>query len=119
MWDAGAAGDYSVLNSEESNSEEEEHSLIDFMDLDDEYIITAGRDHDVKVWDAEKEIVIQRFVGHNGPITGLKFQAVSWREAGPAERTLISASEDGTIREWSIKKDSPPIPDIFRKVIGD
>ncbi|GFX62599.1 hypothetical protein TNCV_4867611 [Trichonephila clavipes] len=76
MWDAGAAGDYNILNSEESNSEEvedheehenedcrdgdlleesqsessinksfhflEEHSLIDFMDLDDEYIITAG-----------------------------------------------------------------------------
>ncbi|GFX62602.1 transposable element Tcb1 transposase [Trichonephila clavipes] len=67
-------------------------------------LLDEWRDHDIKVWDALKEIVIQRFIGHNGPITGLKFQAVSWREAGLAERTLISASEDGSIREWSIKK---------------
>ncbi|GFS86926.1 WD_REPEATS_REGION domain-containing protein [Nephila pilipes] len=139
MWDTAAAGDYSVLSSEESNSvgveeseenEEienyrerstpeqfqsessinksfrflEEHSFIDFVDSVGDYVITAGRDHDIKVWNAARETTICRLIGHNGPITGLTFQTLSWKEPGPTERTVISASEDGSIREWSIKK---------------
>ncbi|GBM66810.1 hypothetical protein AVEN_153729-1, partial [Araneus ventricosus] len=83
MWDSGAAGDYSALNSEDTDSQEEteereesegnefctdpqeqsantssiyksfhfleECSFIDFVETNGEFIITAGRDHDIKV----------------------------------------------------------------------
>ncbi|GIY31789.1 WD_REPEATS_REGION domain-containing protein [Caerostris darwini] len=138
MWDTGAAGDCSALNSGESESEEEnetleeneetevcnaleqtknessicksfyfleEYSFIDFVDTDGEFIITAGRDHDIKVWDAVDETIIQRLAGHTGPITGIKLlQSADAAEAGSNDVTVISASEDGSIKEWSISK---------------
>ncbi|GBN66332.1 hypothetical protein AVEN_104825-1, partial [Araneus ventricosus] len=62
------------------------------------------RDHDIKVWDVEKEVVIRRLVGHTAPITGIKLQGADPKEACSADLTVISSSEDGSIREWSIRK---------------
>lgn len=59
------------------------------------YLATGDRNGGVVVWDAEAGQEVQTFTGHRGAITSL-----AWRTPD----LLVSASEDGSVKTWSIKE---------------
>ncbi len=62
---------------------------------DSTYLATGDRNGGVVVWDAEAGQEEQSFTGHKGAIT-----AVAWRTPD----LLVTASEDGTVKTWSVKE---------------
>lgn len=62
---------------------------------DSTYLATGDRNGGVVVWDAEAGQEVQTFSGHKGAIT-----AVAWRTPD----LLVTASEDGTVKTWSMKE---------------
>lgn len=66
----------------------------------DQWIITAGRDEDIKVWDRASGKQYGILEGHYDEVIAL---IVTSGLAGTGDR-LISASLDGTIRTWSLQK---------------
>jgi WD40 repeat protein len=61
-----------------------------------ELIATASRDHKVRVYDFSGKI-IHLFEGHKGDVI-----SVVWSEDG---QSLISSSDDGTVRSWDLALD--------------
>jgi len=59
------------------------------------YLATGDRNGGVVVWDADAGQEVQTFSGHRAGITSL-----AWRSPD----RLVSASEDGTVRTWSVKE---------------
>jgi chemotaxis protein histidine kinase CheA len=59
------------------------------------YLATGDRNGGVIVWDAEAGQEVQTFTGHRAAITSL-----AWRTPD----LLVSASEDGTVKTWSVKE---------------
>ncbi|MBM3828989.1 MAG: hypothetical protein FJ406_00435 [Verrucomicrobia bacterium] len=59
------------------------------------YLATGDRNGGVIVWDAEAGQEVQTFTGHRAAITSL-----AWRSPD----LLVSASEDGTVKTWSVKE---------------
>lgn len=59
------------------------------------YLATGDRNGGVVVWDAEVGQEVQTFSGHRGAIT-----ALAWRTPD----LLVSSSEDGTVKTWSVKE---------------
>lgn len=59
------------------------------------YLATGDRNGGVVVWDADAGQEVQTFSGHRAGITSL-----AWRSPD----LLVSASEDGTVRTWSVKE---------------
>ena len=59
------------------------------------YLATGDRNGGVVVWDAEAGQEVQTFTGHRGAITSL-----AWRTPD----LLVSASEDGSVKTWSVKE---------------
>ncbi|XP_043547014.1 WD repeat-containing protein 97-like [Chiloscyllium plagiosum] len=57
-------------------------------------VVTSSRDGNIKIWDENWNLQIM-FVGHRGPVTALAVY--------PHGPYLLSASEDGTIRAWSLQ----------------
>lgn len=57
------------------------------------YVVTAGRDEDVKVWDRSTGHLIHAFVGHYEEVTGLLV----------LDQRCVSVGIDGTVRVWSLK----------------
>ncbi|MCC7205916.1 MAG: hypothetical protein IT323_01330, partial [Anaerolineae bacterium] len=62
---------------------------------DGQIIASGAQDGLILVWDVNTGGVINRLRGHAAAITGLAF-----RSPGNAQRTLLSSSLDGSIREW-------------------
>jgi WD40 repeat protein len=58
-----------------------------------ELVATASRDHKLRVYDFEGQLV-RRFVGHTADVI-----SVEWAEAGDE---LITSSDDGTVKRWSL-----------------
>ncbi|ULR90272.1 WD40 repeat domain-containing protein [Comamonas sp. B21-038] len=56
-------------------------------------IATASRDHLVRVFDFEGRLVA-RFAGHTADVI-----SIAWTQAGDA---LMSSSDDGTLKQWSL-----------------
>jgi WD40 repeat protein len=52
----------------------------------------AGKDHPIRLWEAESGREIRRFSDHTNEVTGLAFL--------PDGRSFVSASMDGTLRLW-------------------
>lgn len=59
------------------------------------YLATGDRNGGIVVWDADAGQEVQTFSGHRAGITSL-----AWRSPD----LLVSASEDGTVRTWSVKE---------------
>uniref|UniRef100_UPI00398E7A73 WD repeat-containing protein 97 isoform X2 n=1 Tax=Pristiophorus japonicus TaxID=55135 RepID=UPI00398E7A73 len=57
-------------------------------------VVTSSRDGNIKIWDESWNLQMV-FVGHRGPITALA--------SYPHGPYLLSASEDGTMRAWSLE----------------
>ncbi|KAK6844620.1 transcriptional repressor [Apiospora arundinis] len=68
----------------------------------EQWLVTAGRDEDVKVWDRATGKLYCALEGHYDEVTDLVSLAGS-----PGEGTrLVSVSIDGTVRVWSLDKGS-------------
>ncbi len=63
-------------------------------------LVTGGRDHAVRVWDAETGRLLAAFLGHGDRVTGVAFC--------PDGRHVVSASWDGGLRFWDA--DAPHEP---------
>ncbi|KAK7978321.1 hypothetical protein PG996_004364 [Apiospora saccharicola] len=66
----------------------------------EQWLVTAGRDEDVKVWDRATGKLYCALEGHYDEVTDLVTLANS---AGAGAR-LVSVSIDGTVRVWSLDK---------------
>jgi WD40 repeat protein len=59
------------------------------------YLIEGDyQDNNIHLWDSESGEEIRQLVGHEGPVTALKFS--------PDGQTLISGSIDETVRQWEV-----------------
>ncbi|KAJ3531384.1 hypothetical protein NM208_g8902 [Fusarium decemcellulare] len=66
----------------------------------DQWVITAGRDEDVKIWDRSSGKIYCTLVGHFEEITDL----VILRDPEGPPRKVCSVGIDGTIRTWPLGK---------------
>ncbi len=67
----------------------------------DQWVVTAGRDEDVKFWDRTSGKLYCALVGHYDEVTEL----VVLRGAGGAAERVCSVSIDGTVRTWPLGKE--------------
>lgn len=105
IWDPAQLKPYQFQNLEEgasvkSDPEFEElgklTSSVRCMSLsaDGELLVTGGQGNVARLWDLPQRKLLQTFRGHDSAVRGVAF--------GDAGRSLISASQDATIRTWSI-----------------
>ncbi|KAJ4306960.1 hypothetical protein N0V88_000333 [Collariella sp. IMI 366227] len=66
----------------------------------EQWVITAGRDEDIKFWDRASGKLYCALVGHYDEVTEL----VVMRNPGGAAERLCSVSIDGTVRTWPLAK---------------
>ncbi|KAK4098204.1 WD40 repeat-like protein [Parathielavia hyrcaniae] len=66
----------------------------------DQWVITAGRDEDVKFWDRTSGKLYCSLVGHYDEVTEL----VVLRGPGGSGERVCSVSIDGTVRTWPLEK---------------
>ncbi|KAI0044789.1 dynein regulator [Auriscalpium vulgare] len=59
------------------------------------YVVTSGRDKQIKIWDALRGQCLHTLVGHDDWIGGLVFH--------PNGKFLLSAADDKTMRIWELK----------------
>jgi WD40 repeat protein len=71
------------------------------------YVITACRDEEVRIWCKASAKLVHTFSGHFEEVTGLTIVSVGkWRG-------VVSVSIDGTVRKWSLK------PADLKKAVED
>jgi WD40 repeat protein len=68
----------------------------------DQWVITAGRDEDIKFWDRSSGKLYCSLVGHYDEITEL----LVLRGANGSSQRVCSVSIDGTVRNWPLEKAS-------------
>jgi len=99
LWTASADGTARCLSRARNWATEEviEHGdYVRAVAITSDWIITAGRDEDVKVWDRNAGKLYHVYDGHYEEITGLVVP--------PDGGKVISVSIDGTIRSWPLGK---------------
>ncbi|KAJ2607473.1 hypothetical protein H4S08_004812 [Coemansia sp. RSA 1365] len=81
--------------------------VLDVDWLDNSTFASCGSDRAVKVWrDNDNSAPIKTFTGHKSDINAIKWH--------PGGKYLASASDDGTVKIWSISGDSQqPVQDFF------
>lgn len=99
LWTASADGDVVCLGREKGWGEEmriQTGGWARAVAIDEigGWVMSGGRDEDVKVWDRGTGKLHHSFFGHYDEITGLLVL--------PGQ-VLVSISLDGTIRQWSLK----------------
>ncbi|KAI0907008.1 WD40-repeat-containing domain protein [Ustulina deusta] len=99
LWTASGDGTAKCLSRQKGFATEDtiKHgSHVRAVAVTDQWIITAGRDEDVKVWDRTSGKLYCTLEGHYDEVTDLVILA---------EGDLVaSVSIDGTVRKWSLHK---------------
>ncbi len=99
LWTASADGTAKCLSRDRNWSSEETYEHGDYVRavaVTDDWVITAGRDEDVKVWDGATGKLSHIYDGHYEEVTGLVVL-----EDG---KKVVSVSIDGTLRTWGLGK---------------
>ncbi|KAH6896947.1 WD40-repeat-containing domain protein [Thelonectria olida] len=103
LWTASADGTAKCLSRSRNFVTEDSFEHGDYVRavaMTDQWVITAGRNEDVKVWDRSSGKLYATLVGHYEEITDL----VMLRDAGGIGRKVCSVGIDGTIRTWPLGK---------------
>jgi WD40 repeat protein len=100
LWTASADGTAKCLSRAKNWSTEETYEHGDYVRavaVTSDWVITAGRDENVKVWDKATGKLWHVYEGHYEEITGLVVLE--------GEKKVVSVSIDGTVRIWGLTKD--------------
>ena len=103
LWTASADGTAKCLSRSRSFVAEDAFSHGDYVRavlVTDQWVITAGRDENVKIWDRASGKLYCTLEGHYEEVTDLLMLTNS---AGGPEK-VCSVSIDGTIRTWPLAK---------------
>ena len=99
LWTASADGTAKCLSRARNWTTEETYEHGDYVRavaVTTDWVITAGRDEDVKVWDRATGKLWHVYDGHYEEVTGLVVLE--------GEKKVASVSIDGTIRTWGLEK---------------
>lgn len=99
LWTASADGTAKCLSRARNWSTEETYEHGDYVRaiaVTEDWVITAGRDEDVKVWDKATGKLSHVYDGHYEEVTGLI--------AAENGKKVVSVSIDGTVRTWGLGK---------------
>ncbi|RTE70832.1 hypothetical protein BHE90_014764 [Fusarium euwallaceae] len=103
LWTASADGTAKCLARSRNFVADDSFAHGDYVRavlVTDQWVITAGRDEDVKVWDRSSGKLYCALVGHYEEITDL----VMLRDSEGTPRKVCSVGIDGTIRTWPLAK---------------
>ncbi|KAM5345781.1 hypothetical protein ACJ41O_011642 [Fusarium nematophilum] len=103
LWTASADGTAKCLARSRNFVADDSFSHGDYVRavlVTDQWVITAGRDEDVKVWDRSIGKLYCTLVGHYEEVTDL----VMLRDPEGTPRKVCSVGIDGTIRTWPLGK---------------
>lgn len=98
LWTASADGTAKCLSRAKNWSTEETYEHGDYVRatvVTADWVVTAGRDEDVKVWDRATGKLQHVYEGHYEEVTGL---VVVQGEQ------VVSISIDGTVRTWGVSR---------------
>ncbi|MCA9621547.1 MAG: protein kinase [Myxococcales bacterium] len=90
-WAAARALRFAVRGRELPSHEDWVYDVL--PSSDERWVVTAGADRRVHIWDAKKDQLHARLEGHEGTV----YQVAMSRD----ERQLATSSYDGTVRLWS------------------
>lgn len=113
LWTASADGTAKCLARSRNFVSDDSYEHGDYVRavaVTDQWVITAGRDEDVKVWDRSSGKLYATLVGHYEEITDL----VMLRDAEGMGRKICSVGIDGTIRTWPLGKSE--LDDVVVKI---
>jgi WD40 repeat protein len=99
LWTASADGTAKCLSRARNWTTEETYEHGDYVRtiaLTADWVITAGRDENVKVWDRATGKLWHVYEGHYEEVTGLVVLE--------GDKKVVSVSIDGTIRTWGLGK---------------
>jgi len=68
-----------------------------FGGLREAFVVSGSEDSQVYIWHRQRRILLRVLAGHDGPVND-----VAWNPRFP--HMLVSASDDRTIRVWSIRE---------------
>jgi F-box and WD-40 domain protein 1/11 len=69
------------------------HSILGISFVKDNWIITASRDHTIRIWDIETKSEVKQLLGHRGSVNSIEIID---------QDRIASASGDATIKIWNI-----------------
>ncbi|KAL2066229.1 hypothetical protein VTL71DRAFT_2300 [Oculimacula yallundae] len=98
LWTASADGTAKCLSRAKNWTTEETYEHGDYIRdvvVTSDWVITTGRDEDIKVWDRATGKLWHVYDGHYQEVTGLLLLG---------EKKVVSVSIDGTIRTWGLSK---------------
>ncbi|TVY34591.1 putative WD repeat-containing protein [Lachnellula subtilissima] len=99
LWTASADGTAKCLSRAKGWSTEDSYTHGDYVRavaVTSDWVITAGRDEDVKVWDRATGKLWHVYEGHYEEVTGLVLVNGNTK--------VVSVSIDGTVRTWGLGK---------------
>lgn len=99
LWTASADGTAKCLSRAKKWTTEETYEHGDYVRdvvVTGDWVVTTGRDEDVKVWDRATGKLWHVYDGHYQEVTGLLLLK--------GEKKVASVSIDGTIRTWGLSK---------------
>ena len=99
LWTASADGTAKFLSRAKNWATEETYEHGDYVRavaVTSDWVVTAGRDEDVKVWDKSTGKLWHVYEGHYEEVTGLVVLE--------GEKKVVSVSIDGTVRTWGLTK---------------
>jgi WD40 repeat protein len=100
LWTASADGTAKCLSRAKNWSTEETYEHGDYVRdvvVTSDWVVTAGRDEDIKVWDKATGKLWHVYDGHYEEVTGLVLLK--------GDKQVVSVSIDGTVRTWGLTKD--------------